>query len=48
MLICGEILFLHIMSSKFLHLEFNTEFTIICPYWRERIGKPRSKSCIEG
>ena len=27
-------------------LKFNTEFTIICPYWRESIGRPRSKSCI--
>ena len=37
-LICGEILF--------LHLKFNTEFTIICPYWRKSKGRPGSKSCI--
>ena len=31
---------------NFCTLKFDTEFTIICPYWRESIGRPRSKSCI--
>ena len=37
-------------NVNFCTLKFNTEFTIhvhvICPYWRESIGRPRSKSCI--
>ena len=27
-------------------MKFNTEFTIICSYWRTSIGRPGSKSCI--
>ena len=27
-------------------MKFNTEFAIICPYWRKGIGRPGSKSCI--
>ena len=26
-------------------LKFNTEFTIICPYWKKNTGRPGSKSC---
>ena len=34
-----------VFSLNFCTLRFNTEFTIICPYWRESIGTPGSKSC---
>ena len=27
-------------------MKFNTEFTIICPYWRKSIGRLGSKFCI--